>query len=114
MVCIDVAVQIFPARVDSPSQMDNECIFFSAIHLRQLVELLKKGGVQLKGPLKIVDVTTSMIRLVPANMSPILSDMREWSLLRGHTSRLTDFFVAVFERAKGSLRERMKKIDVCS
>ncbi|UZJ52642.1 hypothetical protein CBS101457_001962 [Exobasidium rhododendri] len=68
--------EIFPARAHSLSLKDDECTFFNAVHLRQLVELLRRGGAQLKGPLKIVDMTTSMIRLVPAKMSTLLSEMQ--------------------------------------
>lgn len=68
-------MQIFPARSDSPSLKDQECIFFTAVHLRQLVELLKRGGAQLKGPFKTIDMATSMIRLVPEKLHSALSDM---------------------------------------
>lgn len=76
---IRTAPQIFPFRIMSPRKDDESCIFFTPGIMAQLVSLLTDGSAQLKGPAKVVDMTTSMVRLVPASMDSKLRDLRTYS-----------------------------------
>ncbi|PWN38029.1 uncharacterized protein FA14DRAFT_22232 [Meira miltonrushii] len=65
----DLLNEIFPFRLVSPRKDEEHCIYFTPGILMHLVQLLRSGSPQLKGPAKVVDLTTSMIRLVPARLN---------------------------------------------
>lgn len=68
----DLLDEIFPSRTASSSRDDCDCVFFTPAELQQLVHLLTNGGAQLKSPAKVVELTTSMVRLAPPDMDPKL------------------------------------------
>jgi hypothetical protein len=42
-----------------------------------VLKLLRDGSPQLKGPLKVVEYFTSMMRLVPVTLAPDMRSLRE-------------------------------------
>lgn len=89
----------------SPLKDEGHCIYFTPGILSQLVQLLRSGSPQLKGPAKVVDLATSMIRLVPATLNKSLCvacKLIEGAVNSSFYRELTRLYGwAVLERVKG-------------